>query len=55
MEKRDISIRELREWYETKTVAETVEHFGLSGAPALYRLLKTAGIEQKEPRVRLVE
>jgi hypothetical protein len=47
MERIQISREELADAYETMTTREVVAHFGLSGAPILYRLLDKAGIPRK--------
>lgn len=46
-----ISIKELREWYETKTLAEVMDHFDLRHKTTLYRLLDSAEIPRKLPRL----
>ncbi len=48
-EPRMISKQELKEWYETKTPKEVVEHFGFKHLRTLYRILDKAGIPRNRP------
>lgn len=57
---REISVTELREWYETKTIPEVMAHFEFNHRPQLYKQLDRAGIPRKRtlrPRrfIRLVD
>lgn len=46
----EVTKEQLREWYETMTIAELMEKLGYKSPVSLYKLLRKAGIDLKQKK-----